>query len=160
MQDLERIESGLHACTSQPEAPTVCFVSKMVAVPHGALSTGRNPNTNGTVFVGFGRVFCGVLRDGDTVHVLSAAYSPARPHLHRQEVKVCILPVKLGHHWWTGHPHNCILACLLLLSLAASCTAPSATVPGIMLQLLRLASMHQSSHCNPMTWPCAELRNC
>jgi hypothetical protein len=42
-------------------------------------------------FLAFARVFAGVLRDGQTVHVLSAAYSPARPHLERQELQVPFL---------------------------------------------------------------------
>ena len=36
------------------------------------------------VFLAFGRVFSGVLKDGQSVHVLSAAYNPAQPHLQRQ----------------------------------------------------------------------------
>ena len=91
-QDLERIESGMQACTSSSEVPVVCFVSKMVAVPLSALPrrAGEAPraSSHGTCFVAFGRVFCGVLRDGDVVHVLSAAYHPLRPHAYRQEVKV------------------------------------------------------------------------
>lgn len=92
LQDLERIRSGMLACTSGGEAPTVCFMSKMVAVPLSAVprQIGAAPPvaTQGNVFVAFGRVFSGLLRDGDTMHVLSAAYHPSRPHEHRQEVKV------------------------------------------------------------------------
>lgn len=36
------------------------------------------------VFLAFGRVFSGVLRDGQAMHVLSAAYNPAQPQLQRQ----------------------------------------------------------------------------
>jgi hypothetical protein len=39
-------------------------------------------------FLAFARVFSGVIRDGQTVHVLSAAYNPAQPDLERQEVQV------------------------------------------------------------------------
>ena len=40
------------------------------------------------VFLAFGRVFSGVLRDGQSMHVLSAAYNPIHPHLQRQVLKV------------------------------------------------------------------------
>lgn len=40
------------------------------------------------VFLAFARVFSGVVTDGQKVHVLSAAYNPARPDLERQEVQV------------------------------------------------------------------------
>ena len=40
------------------------------------------------VFLAFARVFSGVVTDGQLVHVLSAAYNPARPDLERQEVQV------------------------------------------------------------------------
>lgn len=36
------------------------------------------------MFLAFGRVFSGVLKDGQAMHVLSAAYNPAQPHLQRQ----------------------------------------------------------------------------
>ena len=39
-------------------------------------------------FLAFARIFAGVLRDGQTVHVLSAAYNPAHPNLERQELQV------------------------------------------------------------------------
>jgi hypothetical protein len=44
---------------------------------------------SGECFLAFARIFSGVIRDGQTVHVLSAAYNPARPELKRQEVQVC-----------------------------------------------------------------------
>jgi hypothetical protein len=40
------------------------------------------------VFLAFARVFSGIVTDGQKVHVLSAAYNPARPDLERQEVQV------------------------------------------------------------------------
>lgn len=116
MQDLERIESGMHACSSASTTPMLSFVSKLVAVPLSALPrrVGFDPpaNTHGNAFMAFGRVFCGTLRDGDTVHVVNAAYHPSRPHLHRQEVKVCGIGLLLFLHvvsliqWrqiWLGH---------------------------------------------------------
>ena len=42
------------------------------------------------VFLAFGRVFSGVLKDGQSVHVLSAAYNPAQPQLQRQVLQVCL----------------------------------------------------------------------
>lgn len=40
------------------------------------------------VFLAFGRVFSGVLKDGQSMHVLSAAYNPTQPHLQRQLIQV------------------------------------------------------------------------
>lgn len=68
---------AMEACDAQA-SPVVAFVSKMVAVPAAALPRGaRTPHNAGAeVFLGFGRVFSGTLRDGDPVQVLSAAYAP------------------------------------------------------------------------------------
>lgn len=45
------------------------------------------------VFLAFGRVFSGVLKDGQAMHVLSAAYNPAQPHLQRQIHHVSVILV-------------------------------------------------------------------
>jgi ribosome assembly protein 1 len=64
--------------------PVVVYVSKMVSVPtsafaRGGLPEGVTPAANGEVLLAFGRVFSGVAREGQRVHVLSAAYDPSRP---------------------------------------------------------------------------------
>ena len=46
----------------------------------------RDPSQE--VFLAFSRIFSGVIWDGQTVQVLSAAYSPARPEQERLEVQV------------------------------------------------------------------------
>lgn len=80
-------------CSTREDAPLVAYVSKMVAVPASALP--RVPgepgpkDLSGECFLAFACVFSGVIRDGQTVHVLSAAYNPARPDQERQEVQVC-----------------------------------------------------------------------
>ena len=45
-------------------------------------------NPSEEVFLAFGRVFSGVLRDQQEVHVLSAAYHPGMPAQHRQVLTV------------------------------------------------------------------------
>ncbi len=50
----------------------------------------RDPSLE--VFLAFSRIFSGVIRDGQTVQVLSAAYSPARPEQERLEVQVSADP--------------------------------------------------------------------
>ena len=45
-------------------------------------------NPSEEVFLAFGRVFSGILRDQQEVHVLSAAYHPGMAAQHRQVVKV------------------------------------------------------------------------
>lgn len=48
------------------------------------------------MFLAFARVFSGVLREGASVQVLSAAYSPARPGELRQEGRVAGLYLMMG----------------------------------------------------------------
>lgn len=67
-------------------------VSKMFAVPASLLP--RQPgdpapsDPQQEVFLAFGRVFAGQLKDKQRVHVLSAAYSPVDVDKHRQEIEV------------------------------------------------------------------------
>ncbi|KAL0045602.1 hypothetical protein WJX82_010973 [Trebouxia sp. C0006] len=99
-QALESAEHGVESCSTSPEAPCVVYVSKMVAVPAAALprQEGRAPpqDPSQEVFLAFGRVFSGVLKDGQSVHVLSAAYNPAQPHLQRQIHQVDGLYLMMG----------------------------------------------------------------
>jgi ribosome assembly protein 1 len=80
---LQCIESS----SAEPDSPVITFVSKMVAVPAVALplAPGERPpvDPRKEVFLGFGRVFSGVLRVGQRVHVLSPVYSPLNPQQHR-----------------------------------------------------------------------------
>lgn len=86
-ETLARVQSSLTASSSSPDAPVVVYVSKMIALPAAAIPVAqgapepRDPDAE--VFLAFGRVYSGVLRVGQRVHVLSAAYSPANPQLHR-----------------------------------------------------------------------------
>ena len=67
-----------------------CCLPEKVKQVLSALSVSRQEGKPGPadpsqeVFLAFGRVFSGVLHDGQAVHVLSAAYNPAQPHLQRQ----------------------------------------------------------------------------
>ena len=91
-QGLDEVRSAVQSCSAGADAPTVVFISKMVAVPAGALP--RRPGEVGgvpsgeEVFLGVGRVFSGNLSDGQPIHVLSAAYDPAKPDAHKQDVQV------------------------------------------------------------------------
>jgi ribosome assembly protein 1 len=87
LNQLERTRTALASSRATAEAPTVVYIAKMVAVPAGALPLlpGERPpaDLHADEFLAFGRVFCGVLREGQRVHVLSAAYSPLQPDRHR-----------------------------------------------------------------------------
>ena len=97
-QGVSAARAAVLSCAAAPPAPTVVYVAKMLAVPASSLPRGAardagpgpsgDPNPVGEVFLAFGRVFAGTLRDGDRVHVLSAAYDPAEPERHRQEAQV------------------------------------------------------------------------
>lgn len=91
-QGVDAARAAVLACDASRRAPAVAYVAKMIAVPAASLprragqdAAGRNPTDE--VFLAFGRVFAGTLRDGDRVHVLSAAYDPAAPAGHRQEAQ-------------------------------------------------------------------------
>lgn len=47
-------------------------------------------------FLAFGRVFSGVLRQGQRLQVLSPAYSPANPEEHRHEATTGALYLMMG----------------------------------------------------------------
>jgi translation elongation factor EF-G len=53
-------------------------------------------NASAERFLAFGRVFSGRLREGQTVHVLSAAYTPAEPDRLRTEATVGALYLMMG----------------------------------------------------------------
>lgn len=81
LETIDRVERSLATSCSDPEAPLVVFVSKMVAVPSSLVPRlpGDPPlisSPDEEVFLGFGRVYSGTARAGVTVHVLSAAYQP------------------------------------------------------------------------------------
>ena len=50
----------------------------MLAVPASAVH-GVAPDDKSTIFMGFGRVYSGVLRRGDTIYVVNDAYDPSAP---------------------------------------------------------------------------------
>ncbi|KAL3134116.1 hypothetical protein ABBQ32_008537 [Trebouxia sp. C0010 RCD-2024] len=97
---LDAAEKGVERCNTSPEAPVVVYVSKMVAVPAAALPRQEGKpgpqDPSQEVFLAFGRVFSGVLRDGQAMHVLSAAYNPAQPNLQRQVHHVDGLYLMMG----------------------------------------------------------------
>lgn len=87
--------TSLHCSNSSEEAPTVIYISKMIAVDptwiprstSGVLDLKRRSKED--VFLAFGRVFSGVARPGLKVHVLSSGFDPSQPFTkHRQ---VCTL---------------------------------------------------------------------
>lgn len=93
-QGVSAARAAVLSCAAAPPAPTVVYVAKMLAMPASSLPRGaqRDAGPGGDpvdeVFLAFGRVFAGTLRDGDRVHVLSAAYDPAEPGRQRQEAQV------------------------------------------------------------------------
>ncbi|PNW73585.1 hypothetical protein CHLRE_13g564950v5 [Chlamydomonas reinhardtii] len=90
--ELARVEAAVASSDAGEEAPLVVYVSKMVAVPVGLLPRAPGEPAPVTapghdeVFLGFGRVYSGVARPGQRVHVLSGAYNPASPAAQRQSV--------------------------------------------------------------------------
>jgi len=80
---LGKVEKAVSSCDASDNAPTVLYISKMVAVPASALP--RLPGEPGPVdpneerFLAFGRVFSGVIRQDQALHVLPSTYNPADP---------------------------------------------------------------------------------
>ena len=73
-----RITKSCRFVRHLPGATTAAFVSKMLAVPASAVH-GVAPDDKSTIFMGFGRVYSGVLRRGDTIYVVNDAYDPSAP---------------------------------------------------------------------------------
>ncbi|KAK9818827.1 hypothetical protein WJX74_007698 [Apatococcus lobatus] len=93
--------AAIQACSTDPAAPCTVYVSKMVAVPASAIprrvgELGIAKAADEEVFLAFGRVFSGVLRDGQTVHVLPATYNPTHPESNHLEIKVDGLFLMMG----------------------------------------------------------------
>ena len=67
------------ACSSSDDAPTIVFVSKMMAIPkshvQGALSEPGAPGDS--KFLAFARVFSGTVRKGDRLYVLNSTHDPS-----------------------------------------------------------------------------------
>ncbi|KAG2439846.1 hypothetical protein HYH02_010478 [Chlamydomonas schloesseri] len=90
--ELARVEAAVAHSDAGEGAPLVVYVSKMVAVPVGLLPRAPGEPAPVTapghdeVFLGFGRVFSGVARPGQRVHVLTGAYNPGSPASQRQSV--------------------------------------------------------------------------
>ena len=75
---LSASRKAVASCATSPGATTAAFVSKMLAVPASAVH-GVAPDDKSTIFMGFGRVYSGVLRRGDTIYVVNDAYDPSAP---------------------------------------------------------------------------------
>lgn len=80
-QSLDKIENALSECNTTADAPTVVYISKMVAVPVAAIPRlPGEPSLGGAtdeIFLAFGRVFSGVLKQGQQLYVLPSTYNPA-----------------------------------------------------------------------------------
>ena len=79
------------------------------------------------MFLAFSRIFSGVIRDGQTVQVLSAAYNPARPEQERLEVQVGDAdlhpPMPFSHPTLRSSPAHVWMRLCTLLSEASFCKA-------------------------------------
>ena len=109
---------GHGACNCMQHSAKQCSCRRPRIIPAGEPGP-RDPTAE--VFLAFARVFSGVLRDGQTVHVLSAAYNPTQPDQERQEVQV-LLPKASSCPLPFSHRH---LACWELV-----CWSCAASVPG------------------------------
>jgi hypothetical protein len=131
-----------------PDAPVVTFVAKMVAMPAAAVPLAPGERLCGDpareVFLGFGRVFSGVLRVGQRVHVLSPLYTALNPQKHRcgfhpqQTITMYPSPASLWlqhhpmSHWPQGH-HHMAHTCELVVAGALSGTHVTAGALSCML---------------------------
>ncbi|KAK9830922.1 hypothetical protein WJX81_005694 [Elliptochloris bilobata] len=140
-EGVDAARAAVLSCAATPPAPAVVYVAKMLAVPASSLPRGAawdpNPGTDPAdeVFLAFGRVFAGMLRDGDCVHVLSAAYDPAVPALHRQEAQVRGLYMMMGRglEALTEVPAGCVVA-----------------IGGLGAAILKSATLASSPACRPL----------
>ncbi|KAG8062896.1 hypothetical protein GUJ93_ZPchr0003g18139 [Zizania palustris] len=106
--DAERARRCVEVCNMAADAPVVVYVSKMFAVPYkmlplkgvdGELLNHQGANESDECFMGFARVFSGVLRAGQKVFVLSPMYDPMKGDAmqkHVQDVELQYLYEMLG----------------------------------------------------------------
>lgn len=72
----KEIRNAIASCSGDNESEVVVYVSKMVAVPTSSLPQKEGENlwpddaSTGESFIAFGRVFCGLLREGQTLYHL------------------------------------------------------------------------------------------
>mmetsp|Transcript_36629 Transcript_36629/g.56833 ORF Transcript_36629/g.56833 Transcript_36629/m.56833 type:complete len:926 (+) Transcript_36629:8-2785(+) len=117
------IEKNLLACDSSRESAVVLFISKVFAAPLGNTSetidsgprisvpqardtiqtnqedsegTTENKPVTSERFIGFGRIFSGTLRKGDSVYVLGPKYNPHFPDKHVSRLEANELFVLMG----------------------------------------------------------------
>jgi len=77
-RELTQSRKAVATCSTSEGASTAVFVSKMLAVPVSAVN-GMSGAAGDSVFLGFGRVYSGVLREGDKLYVINGAYDPSDP---------------------------------------------------------------------------------
>ncbi|KAF3323054.1 elongation factor Tu GTP-binding domain-containing protein 1 [Carex littledalei] len=106
LSEAERVRKCIEICDSSNTAPGVAFISKMFTVPVKALP----PDPTGLLvsdfsdsddcFLAFARVFCGTIRSGQRMFVLSALYDPLKSdptmQRHVQEVELHQLYQMMG----------------------------------------------------------------
>ena len=99
-EELDEVERAVRECDAGETAPTLVYVSKMVAVPASALP--RSPgepgpsNPNEERFLAFGRVFSGTLHAGKQVYVLPSTYNPADGGSQKQTATATSLYLMMG----------------------------------------------------------------
>eukprot|EP00898_Chlorokybus_atmophyticus_P007645 jgi/Chlat1/7882/Chrsp66S00582 len=100
--ELAEIRSSVVACNTSQDAPTVAFVAKMFAVDrssvprHSVDAVALEGEDSTQTFIGFARVFSGLLRKGQRLHVLLPKYNPDEPDKHREEVIIGELYLMMG----------------------------------------------------------------
>ncbi|KAJ4770472.1 elongation factor family protein [Rhynchospora pubera] len=106
LSEAERVRKCIEICDSSSTAPSVAFISKMFTVPVKALPpdpTGLSVVDSADTdecFLAFARVFCGTIRSGQRMFVLSALYDPLKSdqtmQRHVQEVELHQLYQMMG----------------------------------------------------------------
>jgi ribosome assembly protein 1 len=106
LSEAERVRKYIETCDSSSTAPGVAFISNMFTVPVKALPpdpTGLPVSDSGDsneCFLAFARVFCGTIKSGQWIFVLSALYDPLKSDTtmqrHVQEVELHQLYQMIG----------------------------------------------------------------
>ena len=80
-RELALVDEAINSCDSSKNAPVVIYVSKMISVPATSIprragDAYKSINASDEVFLAFGRVFSGIICEGQTVKVLQSTYDP------------------------------------------------------------------------------------
>ncbi|WPT16578.1 Elongation factor-like GTPase 1 [Picochlorum sp. SENEW3] len=142
---LREVKEAITSCDTRETAPLVIYVSKMVSVPLTSLprkigQPSRSLDAKEETFLAFGRVFAGVIKEGQDVYVLQADYDPitmahdeTNPSISKAKINELYLMMGRGLEFLDKVPAGNILA-----------------MSGLEMAILKSATLSSTPMCKPI----------